>query len=84
VELDCKGSLPKFVLQAAGGRVSFVMDDPKRVLISGLAENTIDLNCGPQKQVAVWIQYDPPPGPGVKGIVRAIHYEPEPGKLKAR
>ncbi len=84
VELDCKGALPKFVVQAAGGRVSFAMDDPKRVLISGLAENTIDLNCGPQKQVAVWIQYDPPTGPGVKGIVRAIHYEPEPGKLKAR
>ena len=84
VELDCKGPLPKFVLQAEGGRISFVMDDPKRVLISGLAENTIDLNCGPQKQVAVWIQYDPPTAPGVKGIVRAIHYEPEPGKLKAR
>jgi len=84
VELDCKGPLPKFVMQAAGGRVSFVMDDPKSVLISGLAENTIDLNCGPLKQAAVWIQYAPPTGPGVKGIVRAIHYEPEPGKLKAR
>jgi len=84
VELDCKGPLPKFVMLAAGGRVSFVMDDPKSVLISGLAENTIDLNCGPLKQAAVWIQYAPPTGPGVKGIVRAIHYEPEPGKLKAR
>jgi Tfp pilus assembly protein PilF len=86
VELDCKGSLPKFVLQAEGGRVSLLMDDPKSVLISGLAEGTIDLNCGPLKHVAVWIQYDPPTAaaPGVKGIVRAIHYEPEPGKLKAR
>jgi hypothetical protein len=86
VELDCKGSLPKFVLQADGGRVALLMDDPKSVLISGLAENTIDLNCGPLKQVAVWIQYAPPPAAaaGVKGIVRAIHYEPEAGKLKAR
>jgi len=86
VELDCKGPLPKFVLQAEGGRVSLLMDDPKSVLISGLAEGTIDLNCGPLKQVAVWIQYDPPTAAaaGVKGIVRAIHYEPQPGQLKAR
>ena len=86
LELDCKGPLPKFVLQAEGGRVSLLMDDPKTVLISGLAEGTIDLDCGPLKQVAVWIQYDPPTAAmaGVKGIVRAIHYEPEPGKLKAR
>lgn len=78
VELDCKGPQPKFVLQADGGRVSFLMDDPKNVLISGLTENTVDMNCGPQKQVAVSIQYEPPPAgaTGVKGIVRAIRYEP--------
>ena len=77
VELDCKGPQPKFVLQTEGGRVSFVMDDPKSVLISGLAENTIDMNCGPQKQAAVTIQYEPAPAgaAGVKGIVRAIRYE---------
>jgi len=86
VELDCKGAQPKFVLQTASGRVSFLMDDPTKVLISGLPENTIDMNCGPQKQVAIRIQYEPPTAAlaGVKGIVRAIHYEPEPGKLKAR
>ena len=78
VELDCKGPQPKFVLQTDGGRVSFLMDDPKNVLISGLAENTIDMNCGPQKQVSVSIQYEPPPAAAtsVKGIVRAIRYEP--------
>jgi tetratricopeptide (TPR) repeat protein len=77
VELDCKGPLPKFVLQTEGGRVSFLMDDPKSVLISGLAEGTIDMNCGAQKQAAVSIQYEPPPpgATGVKGIVRAIRYE---------
>lgn len=78
VELDCKGSQPKFVLQTDGGRVFFLMDDPKNVLISGLQENTVDMNCGPQKQVAVTIQYEPPPAGAadVKGLVRAIHYEP--------
>ncbi len=77
VELDCKGPQPKFVLQTEGGRVSFLMDDPKNVLISGLAENTVDMNCGPQKQAAVTIQYEPAPAgaAGVKGIVRAIRYE---------
>ncbi len=77
VELDCKGPQPKFVLQTEGGQVSFLMDDPKNVLISGLTENTVDMNCGPQKQVVVSIQYEPPPAAatGVKGIVRAIRYE---------
>jgi hypothetical protein len=40
------------------------------------------MKCGPQKQVTVRIQYDPPvpASPGVMGIARAIHYEPEAGK----
>jgi Tfp pilus assembly protein PilF len=86
VELDCKGPKPKFVLQTAGGRVFLLMDDPKNVLISGVPEGTVDMNCGPQKQVAVRIQYDPPTAssPGVMGLVRAIHYEPDSAKLKDR
>jgi len=85
-ELDCRGPLPKFVLQTAAGRVSLLMNDPTNVAISGLQSGTVDMNCGPQKPVAVWIEYDSPPSdePDLKGIVRAIHYEPEPGKLKIR
>jgi Tfp pilus assembly protein PilF len=85
-ELDCKGPLPKFVLQTDNGRVSLLMDDPVKILITGLQEGAVDMNCGPQKQVAVWIEYEPPPAgqPGVKGIVRAIHYEPPAGKLRQR
>ncbi len=82
MELDCQGPLPKFVLQTDSGRASFIMDDPKEVQITGLPDTTIDMKCGPQKQAAVRIQYDPP-GPsaaGVMGIARAIHYEPEAGK----
>ena len=58
------------------------MDDPKDVQITGLADTTIDMQCGPQKQAAVRIQYVPPaaPAPGVMGVARAIHYEPEAGK----
>jgi len=82
MELDCQGPLPKFVLQTDSGRVSLVMDDPKDVQITGLPEATIDMKCGPQKQAAVRIQYDPPAAssPGAMGIARAIHYEPEAGK----
>ena len=82
MELNCEGPLPKFVLQTESGRVSFVMDDPKDVQITGLPDTTIDMKCGPRKQVAVRIQYVPPaaPAPGVMGVARAIHYEPEAGK----
>ena len=57
------------------------MDDPKGVQITGLTDTTIDMKCGPQKQAAVRIQYALPtaPLPGVMGIARAIHYEPEAG-----
>jgi hypothetical protein len=82
MELNCEGPLPKFVLQTDSGRVSFVMDDPKDVQITGLPDTTIDMKCGPQKQTGVRIQYVPPatPSPGVMGVARAIHYEPEAGK----
>jgi hypothetical protein len=82
LELDCQGASPKFVVQTDSGRVSFVMDDPKDVQITGLTDTTIDMQCGPQKHAAVRIQYVPPvtPSPGVMGIVRAIHYQPETGR----
>lgn len=78
LDLDCEGSSPKFVLQTDSGRVSFIMDDPKDVQITGLPDTMIDMQCGPQKPTAVRIQYVPPsaPSPGVMGIARAIHYEP--------
>lgn len=82
LELDCQGSNPRFVLQTESGRVSFVMDDPKNVQITGLPDTIIDMNCGPQKKAAVRIQYVPStaPSPGVMGIARAIHYESPAGK----
>ena len=82
MELNCEGPLPKFVLQTESGRVSFVMDDPKDVQITGLPDTTIDMQCGPQKQVAVQIQYIRPsaPDPGIMGVARAIHYEAEAAK----
>ncbi len=81
VELDCGDAHPKLVLETENGRVSFVMDDPQEVRVTGLRNGTIDMKCGPQKQVGVRIEYDSPAEatPGVTGIARAIHYE-EAGK----
>jgi hypothetical protein len=82
LELDCQGPNPKFVLQTDGGRVSFIMDDPKNVQITGLPDTIIDMKCGPQEKAAVRIQYVPPaaPSPGIMGIARAIRYESPAGK----
>jgi Tfp pilus assembly protein PilF len=86
VELDCKASQPKLILQTDGGRVAFLMDDPDKLTAYGLPNAAgLSLACGPQKPVDVRIQYEPPADgqTGVKGLARAIHFEPLPG-LKLR
>lgn len=60
------------------------MEDPEKVFIPGRESNTIDLNCGAQKEAAaIWIEYDPtPPSEGdVRGIARFVHFE-APGAPK--
>ena len=86
VELDCKASQPKLILQTDSGRVAFLMDDPDKLTAYGLPNAAgLSLTCGPQKPVDVRIQYEPPADgqKGVKGLARAIHFEPLPG-LKLR
>ncbi len=82
-ELDCSGPIPKLMVQTNGGRVALLMDQPDKVVISGLTTGTIDLNCGKQKSAVVNIQYvniqyDPaaPSKAGVTGSVRTIQFEP--------
>ncbi len=82
VELDCKNTPPNLVvLQPGKGRVSFLMDEPRSIVLSGLKDAIIDMNCGPQKPAAVWVEYaEPAPTQkGIAGLVRAIHFEPLPG-----
>jgi hypothetical protein len=71
------------MVQTNGGRVALLMDQPDKVVISGLTTGTIDLNCGKQKSAVVNIQYvniqyDPaaPSKAGVTGSVRTIQFEP--------
>lgn len=77
VEFSCRGPLPVFVIQTSAGRISLLLDNPKSVFIRGLPDDTIDLNCGPQKAAHVRVEYDPPaPGQtGVLGLARVIYFE---------
>jgi hypothetical protein len=79
IELDCAAQ-PKVVLQTNEGKVSFLMDEPDKVTVSGLGSATIDLKCGSQKPAAVNVRYEPATAPQgeLKGMVRAIEFEPEP------
>jgi Tfp pilus assembly protein PilF len=86
VDMDCKGSQPKLILQTDTGRIAFLMDDADKLTAYGLPEASgLSLTCGPQKPHDVRIQYEPPGAgqTGVKGLARAIHFEPPPG-LKLR
>jgi tetratricopeptide (TPR) repeat protein len=85
VEMDCKGPQPKLILQMETDRIAFLMDDPNKLAAYGLPNAVgLDLTCGPQKPVDVRIEYAPADGQtGVKGLARAIHFEPQSG-LKLR
>jgi tetratricopeptide (TPR) repeat protein len=78
-ELDCSGTTPKLVLLTGAGKVALLMDQPDKVIISGLKTASVDMNCGRQKSAPVSIQYEPAPATqsGVKGSVRVIEFDPE-------
>jgi hypothetical protein len=77
-ELDCSGTTPRLMVQTSGGRVALLLDQPDKILISGLNTGTIDMHCGRQKSAAVSVEYEPAAASkaGVMGSVRAIRFEP--------
>ena len=76
-ELDCSKDKPRLTLKTADGKIAFLLDQPDKVILSGLKGATVDMNCGPQKAEAVTVEYEPSTASGVKGNVRAIRFEPE-------
>jgi len=78
-ELDCSGPTPKFVVQTNSGKVVLSMDEPDKIVISGLSSGTIDMNCGRQKRSPVTVRYEPAAASqtGVAGRVKSIQFGPE-------
>ena len=76
-ELDCSGPTPRMLVLTQSGPVALLMDQPDRIIISGLGSATVDLSCGKQKSAPVSIQYEPATGgqTGVEGSVRTIKFE---------
>jgi Tetratricopeptide repeat len=76
VELDCSEASAKLVLQTSGGKVALLLDEPDKVIISGVSGGTVDLHCGPQKAAQVSVQFEPAAASQtVKGSVRAIQFQ---------
>jgi len=77
VELMCEGQQAKVVVDVAGMKKVFLIEDPTKITVGGAAGN-LDLSCGPQKPVAVRIDYDPPVNgeQGIDGVLRLIQFNP--------
>jgi hypothetical protein len=75
VELVC-GDVVKMVLETPAGKKSFVVADPKKIVVTGRADRLVPLSCGPQKPVLIRVDYDQSPGDGSDGTVRVIHFDP--------
>ena len=78
-ELDCAGATPKLLLKTSSGRVALWLDQPDKVVITGLDKAPVDMQCGRQKSAPVTIQYEPGTASqaGVMGSVVTIRFEPQ-------
>jgi hypothetical protein len=87
VEVDCRGIPPKLILRTGKLRVAFLLDTVEALEVSGTGnDEPLELPCGSHKPTPVWVEYDSPSANqrGVKGLARAIHFEPAPSGLKTR
>jgi tetratricopeptide (TPR) repeat protein len=74
--LDCQGVQANVVVETAGGKRVFLIEDPGQITLGGV-QGTKELNCGPQQPVKVRIEYDPPPQgrPDLDGLLKLIRFE---------
>ena len=73
----CLESSFKVVVDTAEGKKSFLIPDPKQVVIVGRAGGKVDLNCGPQKPTHVKLEYaiGKTAAEG-DGILRILYFDP--------
>ncbi len=63
VQLDCAGMQARLWLETTGGKKIFLVEDPNNIKVAEQSSETVDLACGPQKPIAVRIEYSrPAPG----------------------
>jgi hypothetical protein len=76
IEFLCADGKKQVVLETASGRERFLMDDPQKILFTGVNDDQINLYCGVQKPArAVELGFvAAPDGSGSDGVVRSLHY----------
>jgi tetratricopeptide (TPR) repeat protein len=77
VQLDCRGSQARMIVETDAGRKTFLIEDPAKVAITSGSNGPVDMTCGPQKPAAkVEIGYDAPRAgqTGIDGIVRTLAF----------
>jgi tetratricopeptide (TPR) repeat protein len=75
VEFICD-DVEKVVLDTSSGKKTFVIQDPKRITITGRENGTAELYCGPQKPVPMRVDFKPAASGDSDGIVLTIHFDP--------
>jgi tetratricopeptide (TPR) repeat protein len=75
VEFICD-DVEKVVLDTSSGKKTFVIQDPKRITITGRENGTAELYCGPQKPVPMRVDFKPAANGESDGIVLTIHFDP--------
>ena len=77
VEFICSDKNLKVVVDTAQGKKSFLIPDPKEIVVVGRAGGKVDLNCGPQTPVHVKLEYTPSAaGADADGNLKILYFEP--------
>ena len=77
VQLDCRGSQARMIVETDAGRKTFLIEDPAKVAITAGSDGPVDMTCGAQKATPkVEIGYDTPRTgqTGIDGIVRTLAF----------
>ena len=77
VEFICSDKNLKVVVDTTQGKKSFLIPDPKQIVVVGRAGGKVDLNCGPQTPVHVKLEYTPSAaGADADGNLKILYFEP--------
>ncbi len=74
--IDCHNGQLTLHVGLGGGERLFLIDDPKKVLITS-GGPPIDVNCGPQKNQTILIRYQSAPAdsPQFAGVIRGLEFK---------